>query len=56
MQTLENDLSTLGAESRSYLGATHRLFIDGEFVDPVAGGRFSVTDPSSGLEIAKENR
>jgi phenylacetaldehyde dehydrogenase len=53
MQTLENDLSTLGAESRSYLGTRHRLFIDGEFVDPVAGGQFSVIDPTSGLEIAK---
>jgi phenylacetaldehyde dehydrogenase len=53
MPTLENDLSTLGAESRSYLGARHRLFIDGKFVDPVAGGQFSVIDPTSGLEIAK---
>ncbi len=53
MQTLENDLSTLGADSRSYLAARHRLFIDGEFVDAVAGGQFAVIDPSSGLEIAK---
>jgi phenylacetaldehyde dehydrogenase len=53
MQALENDLSKLGAASSAYLRARHRLFIDGEFVEPLAGGSFAVVDPSSGLTIAQ---
>ncbi len=52
MSALTNDLSRLGLASRSYLAATHRLFIGGRFVDSASGRTFEVVDPTSGQKIA----
>ncbi len=53
MQSLANDLSVLGALSRSFLGAHHRLFVGGRFIDSVTGKTISVVDPTSGLEVGR---
>lgn len=53
MHALANDLSTLGSASRAYLGAHHRLFIGGRFVDAMDGRTFPVIDPTSGLEVSR---
>lgn len=51
MNTLANDLSTLGHASRAYLGAEHRLFIDGKFVASSADESIAVVDPTSGIIV-----
>lgn len=53
MSSLANDLSRLGASSRGFLAARHRLFIGGEFVDSVAQDEISVIDPTSGEQVAR---
>ncbi len=53
MSSLANDLSRLSAASRRYLGARHRLFIGGDFVDSVAQDEISVIDPTSGEQVAR---
>ena len=51
MNMLENDLTRLGNPSRSFLGAHHRHFIDGKFVDGASGERIAVVDPTSGATV-----
>jgi phenylacetaldehyde dehydrogenase len=51
MNALANDLSVLGRASRAFLGAAHRLFIDGKFVDSTCAQTIAVVDPTSGLTV-----
>ncbi|HUI63170.1 MAG TPA: aldehyde dehydrogenase family protein [Steroidobacteraceae bacterium] len=51
MQALANDLTTLGAASRAFLGASHQHFIDGRFVPGHSQESIPVVDPTSGLEV-----
>jgi phenylacetaldehyde dehydrogenase len=53
VNALTNDLSRLSVASRNFLASTHRLFIDGRFVESAAGRDFAVVDPSSGQKVAR---
>ena len=53
IETLENDLASLGSATQSYFSAKHRLFIDGQFVDPIAGGDFPIIDPTTGMAFSR---
>src|SRR5689334_1240926 len=50
---LANDLSSLRAENAAFLRKSHKLLIDGEWVDAVGGGSFEVRDPSSNEVISR---
>jgi len=53
MNSMVNDLSVLGSPSRRYLGARHRLFIAGRFVDSQASDTIPVIDPTSGDAVGQ---
>lgn len=53
MNALANDLSVLGRASHAFLGARHRLFIDGKFVESTADETIDVVDPSSGATVGR---
>jgi phenylacetaldehyde dehydrogenase len=53
MNALANDLSVLNRPSREFLGAAHRNFIDGRFVDSASGETIAVVDPTSGRDIGR---
>src|SRR5262249_13133724 len=44
--------SRLGNAAASFLAGTHRLLIDGKWVDAKSGKRFDVFDPATGQAIA----
>ena len=50
---MENDLSVLSETSQRFLGAEHRMLINGARVAAVTGETFPVIDPTSGQEIAR---
>jgi phenylacetaldehyde dehydrogenase len=51
MNALANDLSTLSPASRSFLGASHQHFINGQFVEGSTDERVAVVDPTSGEPV-----
>lgn len=53
MRTLANDLSGLSAANTAFLRRSHRLLIDGKWVDAAAGATFEVRDPSSDQVISR---
>lgn len=52
MNTLANDLSTLGPSSREFLSAPHEHFIGGRFVAGTSGKTIPVIDPTSGQTVS----
>lgn len=51
MNDLCNDLSTLCESNKNFIGEDRRILVDGRWIDASSGETFSVSDPSSGLEI-----
>ncbi|WP_108258321.1 aldehyde dehydrogenase family protein [Mangrovicoccus ximenensis] len=50
--SFDNPLDQISPETRSFLEARHRLFIDGASVEAVEGGRRDVVDPATGKVIS----
>ena len=50
--SFDNPLDFISTETRSFLGQRHKLFIGGESVESVEGGRRDVVDPATGKVIS----
>ncbi|MGR3376559.1 aldehyde dehydrogenase family protein [Salipiger abyssi] len=50
--SIDTPLDYVTAETRSFLQQRHKLFIDGQSVEAVEGGRRDVVDPATGKVIA----
>lgn len=53
LASMHNDLATLSASVRDYLGADHRMLINGDWLPAASGKTFPLIDPSSGIEFAR---
>jgi phenylacetaldehyde dehydrogenase len=51
--SLANDLSAISSANKAFLGKSHKLLIDGDWVPAASGKTFEVRDPSSDAVIAR---